>query len=401
MLRLNTHYDIYHLTTPKVLKILSIDELIAKGLSSCVGNTDLSNILLLLNQATLNKFHSFTTMPIAGFISNESIFHHINDYKGAILTNPRHKEVVNTGDVIAVDPATSIVQVLYRRGSNSNLFFITDRCNSHCLMCSQPPKEVNDEWHIAENLQLIDLMDKGGEQIGISGGEPTLYAQGLLQIINKANQLIPEKSLHILSNGRNLKDTHWINSLQKIAHPNLIWGIPLYADTPKEHDYIVQTKGAFSESIQGIYNLATAEQRVEIRVVLSKLTISRLPQLAYYIFRNMPFVCHVALMGIESTGLARKNKDQLWIDSADYQLLLKEACFYLYNRGIPVSVYNLPLCILDKSLIPFYQKSISDWKNQYIPICNNCEAQIDCGGFFKSHSDLWQSKKISPIIKLN
>ncbi|MNO09519.1 hypothetical protein D3C81_2327510 [compost metagenome] len=52
-------------------------------------------------------------------------------------------------------------------------------------MCSQPPKDIDDRWHIEENLRLIDLMDAGEENLGISGGEPTLYRDGLLEILAK------------------------------------------------------------------------------------------------------------------------------------------------------------------------------------------------------------------------
>jgi len=35
----------------------------------------------------------------------------------------------------------------------------------------------------------------------------------------------------------------------------MLIGIPIYSDDPVRHDYVVQSKGAFDETIQGILNL--------------------------------------------------------------------------------------------------------------------------------------------------
>jgi His-Xaa-Ser system radical SAM maturase HxsC len=177
----------------------------------------------------------------------------------------------------------------------------------------------------------------------------------------------------------------------------MVWAIPLYADNADLHDYIVQAQGAFDETVKGLYALATVDQALEIRVVLHRQTIPRLNQLVYYIFRNFPFVAHVALMGLEPMGLARKNRDVLWIDPVEYTAILEEAIYFLSNRGIPVSVYNLPLCILPKSLWSFARQSISDWKNLFLDTCHDCAARSMCSGFFASTGPTWRSRAIRPL----
>src|SRR4029453_139221 len=115
-------------------------------------------------------------------------------------------------------------------------------------------------------------------------------------------------------------------------------------------------------------------------------TIPRLNQLAYYLFRNFPFVAHVALMGLEPIGFARGNWELLWIDPIDYIETLEEATYFLANRGIPVSIYNLPLFLLPKSLWVFAKRSISDWKNMFIEPCRQCAGRERCCGLFASAS---------------
>ncbi len=68
-----------------------------------------------------------------------------------------------------------------------------------------------------------------------------------------------------------------------------------------------------------------------------------------YIYRNLSFVEHVALMGLEYVGYTPRNIDELWIDPFDYQDELEKAVRYLSMRGMAVSLYNHQLCVLRPS----------------------------------------------------
>ncbi|EGH72839.1 His-Xaa-Ser system radical SAM maturase HxsC [Pseudomonas syringae] len=396
MLRRDTQFELRNITVPKLLKVITPEELIEKGTAVCAGDAGFDDLILWMEDVTDSHHEQLMTLPAGGFLFQSCEQRELGS-TALILSLPKDPEVVRPGDVIAVSPDTNLVRVLYRRGANSNLLFMTDRCNSLCLMCSQPPKDIDDRWHIDENLRLLDLIDPGVEQLGISGGEPTLYRDGLLAIIKHAANIVPEKALHILSNGRLLSDSSWIEDLNRLTHPSVTWGVPLYADNATDHDEVVNAPGAFTQTMAGLYNLQRAGQRIEIRMVLSKLTAARLPEWSHFVFRNLPFTRHVALMGIENTGLAKKNYDALWIDPADFQDQLALAAHFLDIRGIAVSVYNLPLCVLEPTLGKFYRQSISDWKNLFIPSCEACSAKHACAGFFKSHSPRWQSRDIHPL----
>ena len=54
-----------------------------------------------------------------------------------------------------------------------------------------------------------------------------------------------------------------------------------------------------------------------------------MPQLAEFLARNLTFVDHIALMGLEITGFTRANLDSLWIDPVDYQRELYRAVSFL------------------------------------------------------------------------
>jgi MoaA/NifB/PqqE/SkfB family radical SAM enzyme len=102
----------------------------------------------------------------------------------------------------------------------------------------------------------------------------------------------------VLSNGRAFKNFAFAQQYANIQHPDLLIGIPIYSDDPVRHDYVVQRRGAFSETIQGILNLKAVRERVEVRIVIHKQTVGRLVQTCQFIARNLLFVDHVALMGL-------------------------------------------------------------------------------------------------------
>ena len=76
------------------------------------------------------------------------------------------------GDVLGIHPQSGRVRVLYRRSSRHNFFLVTERCNNYCLMCSQPPKKVNDGWLIDEIAETLPLVDPATPALTFTGGEP-------------------------------------------------------------------------------------------------------------------------------------------------------------------------------------------------------------------------------------
>jgi len=158
--------------------------------------------------------------------------------------------------------------------------------------------------------------------------------------------------------------------------------IPVYASVDAIHDYIVQAKGAFDETVLGILKLKDRGQCVEIRIVLHTITAPIIAETCRWIARNLPFVDHVALMGLENTGFAIANDAMLWIDPMDYRDELARAVDLLAAVGVNVSVYNLPRCVLSRSVWPHALQSISDWKNGFVEECDRCCERKTCSGFF-------------------
>lgn len=332
-------------------------------------------------------------LPWAGFLTD--VPEHAPPGRPWIAV-PQGAFKVGIGDVVELRPHASKMALRYRRGSNNNILFTTERCNSYCLMCSQPPREVDDGWRVSQLCKLIELIDKDAPSLTVTGGEPTLLGKDLQRVVLRCAEVLPRTRLHVLSNGRAFEDSALAQMFEGL-HPSLTWGIPLYGDHYGLHDYIVQSAGAFSQTVRGLYALEAAKQQIEIRVVLVKPVVERITELARFIYRNLPFVEHVALMGTEPIGFARAHYDDLWMDPAHMAPMLRKAVDYLSKRSIRVSLYNLPLCVLPEPLWAYARKSISDWKQRYLPACEQCVVKERCGGFFSWMTDKWTSQSVEPI----
>lgn len=329
-------------------------------------------------------------------------------YLATITTNPSlsakgkpwcivdNVDSFHEGDIVVINKEGEITFV-YDIKSNHNVLMATERCNHRCIMCPQPPI-LQEKDRTPFNLKLIALFDKQTQEIGITGGEPTLIGDNLFTLIKNIKKKLPNAAINILSNGVKFSDKEYAIKLAKCKHHNLQIDIPLFSDIAEKHNQIVEAK-TFYKTVQGLYNLALFHQRIGLRIVIHKQTYKRLPKLADYIYHNFPFVSQVAFMQMESIGLAKENFDKLWIDPYDYNEELREAVLLLANRGMKPYIYNSQLCILPEDIRCYAKQSISDWKDIYIDECAECVQKGQCAGFFEANRQLHSShiKKIEHL----
>ena len=118
--------------------------------------TDNINIDLL--QKT-NFLAIISTQKEFSFDTNNSIV-----YKVPTIDHLTENDIVSVG----ID---GNINTLYRVNSFQNTLLATERCNSNCLMCSQPPKDREDVPMLFDiNTKLVSLIPKDCIEIGISGG---------------------------------------------------------------------------------------------------------------------------------------------------------------------------------------------------------------------------------------
>ncbi len=174
---------------------------------------------------------------------------------------PSSFSYIADGDVLRV--GNEDVAVLFQKAAKHHTFLLTERCNHHCLMCSQPPKDVSDGWIVEDVLASIPLLDRLTSQIVLTGGEPTLLGTRLMDLVKRCQSYLPETGVHILTNGRSFVHEKVARDFARIEHQDLMFGIPIYSDLSERHDHVVQADGAFDETIRGILDLKA--ERIESR----------------------------------------------------------------------------------------------------------------------------------------
>src|SRR5262245_43138525 len=270
-----------------------------------------------------------------------------------VIQVPAKFDYLGDSDILGFHAGSKRFRTLYRHSSTHNSFLVTERCNHYCLMCSQPPRDVDDSWILREIREALPLVDRQTRSMGFTGGEPLLDWRDFVGVLSDCRDLLPQTAIHVLSNGRAFASSEVVAAWAGVRHPNLTVGIPIYAAVDNVHDYVVQAKGAFDETLLGILKLKDRGQRVEVRVVLHAITAPRVVATCRWLARNLPFVDHIALMGLENTGFAIANDELLWIDPVDYRDQLAEAVDVLAGSKVRVSVYNLPRCVLARSVWPY------------------------------------------------
>lgn len=290
---------------------------------------------------------------------------------------------LNEGDVVGINPE-GYCNILWEANSHHNALFVTDACNSKCIMCPQPMQEHPNNY-FSEIQQILELIDYDKTSIiSITGGEPTLHIKQLASILQFIKNKKPKVAIHILTNARKFTDISNLEIINSVQKSNITYGIPLYSDLSEEHDFIVGIDGAFNDTILALYNLAQTKQMVEVRIVVLKQNYHKLANIIDFIYRNLPFVTHIAIMALEYIGTAKNNYDIIHIDPLEYRENLFKAIRQSRRYAIATSVYNVPLCLLDKRIWEYARDSISTWKKGYIEECKDCLEQNNCCGIFET-----------------
>lgn len=301
---------------------------------------------------------------------------------------------LNDGDIVVVKP-DGRCYLVWKQNSIHNSLFTTDACNVRCIMCPQPPKKDDPIVHL-RNLKILKLLNKNQEVFCISGGEPTLFPERIIEYFRVINKKFPSAQVDILTNAVALSDFDKAKRIALETPLNTTFCVSLHSDIGSCQESINGLKGGFNKTIKGIENLAKLKQKIEIRPVITKKNHLYLTDFATFIYRNFPFVDHVAFMGQEIIGNARNNYNQIWVDPIEYIERLCQAVKILDRIGMNVAIYNIPLCLIPEPYRPFAAKSISDWKQGYLPECSVCTKRQECCGIFLT-SGSFLTGGINPI----
>lgn len=275
----------------------------------------------------------------------------------------------------------------YRRYDSSsidNFFFVTDRCNSNCIMCPAPEalRKNCAGIDIQTLIELAKHIPSDVVHLTVTGGEPFMAGLPIFDFFQFLQQKFQNTEFLILTNGRIFAVDRYAGLMGENQPGDCTVGIPLYGASADVHDFITRAPGSFKQTVTGIKNLISHKVQVELRIVVSKLNIGAMENLARFIVRELRGIDHVCIMATEMTGNANKNKDMVWIPYSEAFQASMEAIMLLIRNGVDVKLYNFPLCTVKKEFWTLCEKSISSDKVRYGDCCSACSMSDACGGVF-------------------
>lgn len=319
--------------------------------------------IIYLNGNTLN------------FISTNSVL--VLSEKNTILFNQCHNY-----DVFEINENGNAF-LYYSNERVDNALILSSKCNSNCIMCP-----VSDGIRKKENtsvstiLDIINHIPFNSSHITITGGEPFVIGEDIFKIFESLRNKFSMTEFLLLTNGRALAYTPFFKKFMTTIPSNTIIGIPIHGHKSQLHDTITRSQGGFYQTLRGIKNLLNYNYKVELRIVVSKLNIQYLEEIADLIIMEFPNTYSVKFMGLEMLGNAAKNEDKVWVSYNEAFRLSKNAILKLIKNEIDVALYNFPLCAVEKEFFSICLKSITDYKVNYFDECCNCILKDDCGGVF-------------------
>lgn len=301
---------------------------------------------------------------------------------------------LSENDIVLIVPE-GLVSVVWEANSAQNSLMLTEACDCRCLMCPQPPQKHDPALpDIARRiLGMLNEDEVGG--FCLTGGEPSLLREEFVALLDTLRTRFKNKPAVLLTNGKNFDDFTFAKKCAMAAGGQVVFCVSLHSDNDRDHDRIVGVRGSFARTVKGITNLAKLRVPVEIRFVVNRINAGVMSRFADFAYRNFPFAVHVAFMAMEIRGLAEENMDEIWIDPAEFGAKVCLAANRLEMRGIPVSIYNMPLCLLPRAGWDLARRSISGWKNDFLEVCETCLAKEACAGVFTTSSR--QSDFLRPI----
>lgn len=291
-----------------------------------------------------------------------------------------------------------ILWQIFNPSENDATIYMTGHCNSNCVMCPTTEYERRYGEGLTRNMleRFIELLPDNLAHITITGGEPTLRVEDFLFVLGKIKKRFSEVETLLLTNGRSLSIKKLVDMMLIDCPRHMTVGIPLHAAQAELHDCITQVEGSFTETCLGISNLLNRNVSVEIRIVVSKLNIEELENIAELICSKFPETSVVHFIGLETRGNCAKNASEVYISPHDSFQAAKPAIMKLVSAGIDVGLYNFPLCMVEKGFWNLCSRSITPEKIRYAAECDSCEVRNICGGLFYSTLSL-AKPKVSPI----
>lgn len=272
----------------------------------------------------------------------------------------------------------------YNDQEADNYFLVTGKCNSNCIMCPSP--DISRKKGESNNSRkLIDIakhIPSDAPHLTITGGEPFMIGKEIFSFLSFLKDKFENTEFLLLTNGRIFALDEYVEKLYECLPEDCIIGIPVHGATAEIHDAVTQVKNSFAQTINGIKKLLKKKLKIEIRIVVSRLNIADINNIAKLLVDELPGIHHVSIIAMEMTGSAYVNREKVWIPYKEAANKIEAGIYTLIKSGIDVKLYNFPLCTVNPEFWTLCEQSISPSKVRYVDACEKCTMKKICSGIF-------------------
>lgn len=291
------------------------------------------------------------------------------------------------------------------------------KCNNNCIHCVVANKRSAGMLSL-EEIEKIILKVPQGEEIQLTGGEPSIHPQlkDILEICNANNHPVV-----IQTNGTGFSDSNLLESCGPyINHIH----IAIHSSYPQIHDEIVQQKGMWERTIQAFKNLIDYQREkksslcITTQTVLSKKNIPTLYDTFTFIQKMLPGT-YMSMTFPHIMGNAWNNRKSIIFRYSEYkdeiQKTLKAYKDHIFTEAIPpcyLYPYHREVCTAEKDLMMDFLSGqhtrigvdFSDFmgekdyclldleSHKKAPLCLKCDLYNECVGVWEEYIDLFKDK---------
>lgn len=300
------------------------------------------------------------------------------------------------------------------------IIFLGNMCNNDCVMCSV--KKYSGLDFIADKKEIFEQLHKDSNQLKVlefTGGEPTEHP-GIIDFFQKGRSE-GYKVIRMSTNGRNFSDEEFTEKLVNLGLKSV--DVALHG-IERDHDEIVQKKGAFRESMEGIKNLQKYGVKIAVASVLIRQNIENLTELCEEL-QKMKIEAYSLLELVPQGRSSGSDFERFAIPYTEKKKFLYDN-MKLFSNFDQFYLLNFTRCVLPVRLpekwfhIGGYEKKFIGYtsnddsliynegaetssldpedkiKNSF---CPNCSLRNKCSGFSKFGLDLFGEEDVEEMMK--
>ena len=287
---------------------------------------------------------------------------------------------------------------------------ITYNCTNHCSFCfSSYMKDIEIPFESLKEAVLQGYRN-GCNELVLSGGEPTLYPEYIIELISFAVTLGYRKFI-IQTNGYGLsKSEKLVSFLDCMAETTEVClSFSIHGHIANIHDDLSGTPGAFGSMMDAIEKVSRTHCKIYTNTVINARNLIHLKDIAVLIIAYKPDIMQFSMMHL-------KEKIELSVSLEDSVRAIKKlkdivSLDILKTEGVPYCLlHGMEPCVGESAwptVLDLYNKDndyMSDFKQldhgmrRKMKNCNKCIMNKICMGVWKEHFEEFSKMGIHPII---